>query len=120
MKWMTKEDVVGLIDVDKLKGIFDEKVAVITGTTKKEERMKNLKKIAGTTLVVIAVTGCVCAIAYAIYKYLVPDYYDDDFDDEFEDDDFDDEDLFEIDDDDEEDEEEDDDEKKEAEEEKKD
>ena len=48
--------------------------------------MKGIKKIVKTTLVVMAVVACVCGIAYAVYKYLVPDY-DDEFDDEEIDDD---------------------------------
>ncbi len=43
---------------------------------------------------VLAIIGAIaagCAIAYAIYRYLTPDYLED-FEDEFEEDDFDDED----------------------------
>ncbi|MBQ9633147.1 MAG: hypothetical protein IJV04_09610 [Lachnospiraceae bacterium] len=95
---MTKNELAELIDTNKLRRIIDEKVAVITGTTREEEGdMKKLGQILKTTVLVLVLVGAACGIAYAIYKYLVPDYYDDDFDDEF-DDDFDDDDLFEIDD----------------------
>ena len=103
MRWMTKDELAGLIDKDRLRGIIDEKVAIVTGMTRKEEKdMKNFTKILKTSLICLALAGIACGIAYAIYKYLVPDYYDDDFDDEFDDDDFDDDDLFELDDDEEE------------------
>ena len=101
LKWVTRDDVVGLVDVDKLRGIIDEKIALVTKLARKEEGKNDMKKIIKTGLIAVAVVGAACGIAYAIYKYLVPDYYDDDFDDEF-DDDFDDDDLFETDDDEEE------------------
>ena len=61
--------------------------------TKEEEKHKN------AILWVLAVIGAVTAvagIAYAVYKYLTPDYMDDfdeDFDDDFDEDFFDDEEL---------------------------
>ncbi len=60
---------------------------------KETEKPKN-----NTLLWILAVIGAVAAvagIAYAVYRYLTPDYledFDDDFDDEFEDDFFEDED----------------------------
>ena len=60
---------------------------------KKEEE----KKKCNTVLWVFAVIGAVAAvagIAYAVYRYMTPDYlddFDDEFDDDFEDDFFDDE-----------------------------
>ncbi len=56
------------------------------------------KKCQNTLLWVLAIIGAVAAvagIAYAVYRYLTPDYledFDDDFDDDFEDDFFEDED----------------------------
>lgn len=61
---------------------------------KKEEE----KKKCNTVLWVFAVIGAIAAvagIAYAVYRYLKPDYledFEDDFDDDFEDDFFEDED----------------------------
>lgn len=56
------------------------------------------KRRSNTLLWVLAIIGAVAAvagIAYAVYRYLTPDYledFDDDFDDDFEDDFFEDED----------------------------
>ncbi len=63
---------------------------------KKEEEKKC--KCGNTVLWVLAVAGAVAAvagIAYAVYRYLKPDYledFEDDFDDDFDDDFFEDED----------------------------
>lgn len=98
MKLITRDDLAGLINVEKLRGMLGDGKAAAAGLVfgKEEDSMKGIKKIVKTTLVVMAVVACVCGIAYAIYKYLVPDY-DDEFDDEF-DDAFDDDDLFDDDD----------------------
>ena len=117
MRKLTRDDLAALIDTDKLRSIVDERIAAVTSLTsrKEEDDMQGIKKIVKTTLIVMAVVACVCGIAYALYKYLVPDY-DDEFDDEFDDAFDDDDDLF-ADEDDEDEEEEDkdskDDEKKE-------
>ncbi|MBR1634030.1 MAG: hypothetical protein IJ682_03100 [Lachnospiraceae bacterium] len=90
-----------------MRSIVDERIAAVTSLTsrKEEDDMQGIKKIVKTTLIVMAVVACVCGIAYALYKYLVPDY-DDEFDDEFDDAFDDDDDLFaDEDDDDDEDEE---------------
>ena len=56
---------------------------------KKEDPMEKKKH---TIIFVLAIVGAIAAIAgiaYAVYKYMTPDYledFDDDFDDEFEDD----------------------------------
>lgn len=94
MKRISREELASLINTDKLRGIVDESIATVTNlaSRKEEDSMKGIKKIVKTTLVVMTVVACVCGIAYALYKYLVPDY-DDEFDDEF-DDAFDDDDLF--------------------------
>jgi hypothetical protein len=58
---------------------------------------KNNEKKCNTLLWVLAIIGAVAAIAgiaYAVYRYMTPDYlddFDDEFDDDFEDDFFDDE-----------------------------
>lgn len=107
MKKITRDDLAALIDTDKLRSIVDERIAAVTSLTRKEEDdMKGIKKIVKTTLIVMAVVACVCGIAYALYKYLVPDY-DDEFDDEFDDAFDDDDDLFADEDDDDEEEEDD-------------
>lgn len=60
---------------------------------RKEEKKNSCK----TILWIFAVIGAIAAvagIAYAVYRYMTPDYledFDDDFDDEFEDDFFEDE-----------------------------
>lgn len=84
-KW---EDVVNCLQVNDLlnKEVFP----------KKEEKKSN------TIVWVLAIIGAitaVAAIAYAVYRYMTPDYLDDfedDFDDDFEDDFFDDEDEDEV------------------------
>ena len=115
MRKLTRDDLAALIDTDKLRSIVDERIAAVTSLTsrKEEDDMQGIKKIVKTTLIVMAVVACVCGIAYALYKYLVPDY-DDEFDDEFDDAFDDDDDLFaDEDDDDDEDEEDKDEDKKE-------
>ena len=99
MNMFSKYYLAELMDVNRLRGIIGEKVIAVTrlGKKKEEDSMKGIKKIVKTTLVVMAVVACVCGIAYALYKYLVPDY-DDEFDDEFDDAFDDDEDLFDDDD----------------------
>ena len=63
---------------------------------KNELQTENEKK-ANTLLWVLAIIGAIAAvagIAYAVYRYMTPDYlddFDDEFDDDFEDDFFDDE-----------------------------
>ena len=56
---------------------------------KKEDPIEKKKH---TVIFILAIVGAIAAIAgiaYAVYKYMTPDYledFDDDFDDEFEDD----------------------------------
>ena len=60
----------------------------------KKEEEKNCSKGCDTILWILAVIGAVAAvagIAYAVYRYLKPDYLED-FDDDFDDDFFEDED----------------------------
>jgi hypothetical protein len=62
----------------------------------KNEIKKDNEKKCNTVLWVLAIIGAIAAvagIAYAVYRYMTPDYddFDDEFDDDFEDDFFDDE-----------------------------
>lgn len=78
--------------MNKLDGIL-EAIKVNELLSKKEEKKSPCK----TILWIFAVIGAIAAvagIAYAVYRYMTPDYledFDDDFDDEFEEDFFDDE-----------------------------
>ena len=64
------------------------------------ELLGKKEKKSNTLLWILAVIGTItamAAIAYAVYRYLTPDYlddFDDDFEDDFEDDDDDDDDEF--------------------------
>ena len=63
---------------------------------KKEEEKKKCSAVVWV-LAIIGAIAAVAAIAYAVYRYLTPDYlddFDDDFDDEFEDEDMDEDDFF--------------------------
>lgn len=84
--WSKVEELVDFVkthDIKELKDYWNRKEA--------EEKKNN------TILWIFAAVGvvaAVAAIAYAVYRYMTPDYledFDDDFDDEFEDDFFEDE-----------------------------
>lgn len=68
-------------------------VAKIGELLKKEEPVEKVGKKILWALAIIGVIAAVAGIAYAVYKYLTPDYLDDfdDFDDDFDDDFFDEE-----------------------------
>ncbi len=53
---------------------------------KEEEKVKN-KVVCG--LAIVGVVAAVAAIAYGVYCFLTPDYFEDEFEDEFEEDFFD-------------------------------
>lgn len=79
--------------INKLDDILENAgVNEMLGRKKEEEKKSN------TLLWVLAIIGAVAAvaaIAYAVYRYLTPDYledFEDDFDDDFDDDFFEDED----------------------------
>lgn len=78
--------------INKLDEVLDNtRVSAFLGKKKEEEKKKN------TILWVFAIIGAIAAvagIAYAVYRYLTPDYleeFEDDFDDDFDDDFFEDE-----------------------------
>lgn len=71
------------------------KINELLGGKKEEEKKCN---VLVWILAIIGVIAAVAAIAYAVYRYLTPDYledFEDDFEDEFEDEDDDEEDIFE-------------------------
>lgn len=56
---------------------------------KKEDPIEEKKHTVVFILAIIGAVAAIAGIAYAVYKYMTPDYledFDDDFDDEFEDD----------------------------------
>ena len=64
---------------------------------KKDEETKKKVNVVVCVLAVVGAIVAVAAIAYAVYRYLNPNYLDDfedDFEDEFEDDEEDEEDFF--------------------------
>ncbi|MDR0963755.1 MAG: DUF4366 domain-containing protein [Clostridium sp.] len=79
-----------------------KKFEELVQAAKLNELLGKKEKKTHPILWVLAVIGCIAAvagIAYAVYRYLTPDFlkdFDDDFDDDFEDDDEeDDDDVFE-------------------------
>lgn len=84
---MTKREI-----VNKLDDILENAgVNEILGRKKVEEKKSNKLLWA---LAIIGAIAAVAAIAYAVYRYLTPDYledFEDDFDDDFDDDFFEDE-----------------------------
>lgn len=79
--------------INRLDDILDNSgVNEILGRKKEEEKKCNKLLWA---FAIIGAIAAVAAIAYAVYRYLTPDYledFDDEFDDDFEDDFFEDED----------------------------
>ena len=84
--WSKLEDLVDLVkahDIKEIKRYLNKKES--------EEKSKNVLL---WIFAVIGVVVAVAAIAYAVYRYMTPDYledFEDDFDDDFEDDFFEDE-----------------------------
>lgn len=71
-----------------------EKLDEIIATTRISDMLskKEDEKAKSTILWILAVIGTVAAvagIAYAVYRFLTPDYFEEDFDDDFEEDYFD-------------------------------
>ena len=86
--WNKVEELVDFVKTHDIKDLKDY-------WNRKEED----KKKSNTILWIFGVITAVAAIAYAVYRYMTPDYledYDDDFDDDFEDDFFEDEEEEEI------------------------
>lgn len=92
---MCKTDMKEIKDevINKLDEVLDNtRVSAFLGKKKAEEEKKK-----NTILWVFAIIGAIAAvagIAYAVYRYLTPDYledFEDDFDDDFDDDFFEDE-----------------------------
>ncbi|MBO5209393.1 MAG: hypothetical protein J6B68_08615 [Lachnospiraceae bacterium] len=92
---MCRADVKEIKDevINKLDEVLDNtRVSAFLGKKKEEEEKKK-----NTILWVFAIIGAIAAvagIAYAVYRYLTPDYledFEDDFDDDFDDDFFEDE-----------------------------
>lgn len=77
--------------INKLDEIMDNAgVNELLGRKKEEEKCNKLLWV----FAVIGAIAAVAAIAYAVYRYLTPDYledFEDDFDDDFDDDFFEDE-----------------------------
>lgn len=78
--------------INKLDDILESAgVNEILGRKKEEKKCNKLLWV----FAIIGAIAAVAAIAYAVYRYLTPDYledFEDDFDDDFDDDFFDDED----------------------------
>ena len=56
----------------------------------KKEEKKNKSNVLVWVFAIIGIVVAVCAIGYAVYRYLTPDYledFDEEFEDEFEDED---------------------------------
>ena len=84
----------------KGRGLMDKIEDMITETKLYEMlRKRDQDKVKKTVLCILAIVGAVVAvagIAYAVYRFLTPDYLEDfeeDFDDDFEDDFFEDDEL---------------------------
>ena len=100
MRKISREELASLIDLGRLREIVANKTENIPliGTREEAIDTKKVGQIVKVTLIVIAVVAAICGIAYAIYRFVTPNYdddFDDDFDDVFDDDDVDD--LFEDD-----------------------
>lgn len=99
MSKITKDDLASLIDVGRLRNLVADRVDALPSFGKKEvSTTKSIGQIIKVTLIVVGVLAAICGAAYAIYRFITPDYddeFDDDFDDTFDDDE---EDLFDDDD----------------------
>lgn len=99
---ISKDDLSSLIELERLRNIVNERVDTLPSFRKQKEVVEtnSVCKIVKVTLVVVGVLAAIAGVAFAIYKFITPDYddeFDDDFDDLFDDED-DDDDLFEDDD----------------------
>ena len=76
--------------MNKLENLMD--IARLNELLGKKEEEKKKSSAVVWVLAIIGAVATVAAIAYAVYRYLTPDYlddFDDDFDDDFEDEDLD-------------------------------
>lgn len=91
---MNKFDMMSKEAISRMEELINSNTSRLNEFLSKKEDMD--KKM-NTLILVLAIIGAVAAvvgIAYAVYRYLTPDYLDDfedDFDDDFDDDFFDDE-----------------------------
>lgn len=69
---------------------LDELLELVKRNEIAKEREDEKKKCLVWVLAIIGAVAVIAGIAYAVYRYMTPDYlddFDDDFDDDFEDDD---------------------------------
>ena len=101
MKKISVDDIAKLVAAAKIKDFVDDKMEAVESVAsairpkKEDTSTSDAWKIIKTIVIIVGIVVCVAAIAYAVYRYITPDYddvFDDDFDDAFEDDD---DDLFE-------------------------
>ena len=76
--------------MNKIENLID--MAKLNELLGKKEEKKNKSNVLVWFFAIIGIVAAVCAIGYAVYRYLTPDYledfeedFDDDFDDYFED-----------------------------------
>lgn len=91
MRRISKDELASLIDVGRLRNLVADRVDVLPSFKRKEVvETKDITRIIKVTVIVVGVLAAICGAAYAIYRFMTPDYddeFDDDFDDEFDDDD---------------------------------
>lgn len=94
------EELIDALKTVELESVKEELMSMtkLNELLKKEEKKKPCKLV--WVFAIIGVIVAVAAIAYAVYRYFAPDYYDDFeddvFEDEFEDDFFEDEEVAEV------------------------
>ena len=94
------EELMELLKAVELENVKEELMSMtkLNELLKKKEEEKKPCKLVWVFAVIGAIVA-IAAIAYAIYRYFTPDYYDDfedEFEDEFEDDFFEDEEVVEL------------------------
>lgn len=74
--------------MNKIENLID--MAKLNELLGKKEEKKNKSNVLVWFFAIIGIVAAVCAIGYAVYRYLTPDYledFDEEFEDEFEDED---------------------------------